>query len=104
MWTPQPDFVEQSSDDIWKATCLATKACLLLCFKDVVDFHRYFLRLSFVLILLGLVVPDVYSAEKTVVYKDDEKIERSGGKRSKEEIKNMVQQIRARREAGPRSA
>jgi FGGY-family pentulose kinase len=29
MWTPQPNFVEQSSEDIWEATCRATKGCLL---------------------------------------------------------------------------
>lgn len=30
MWKPQPDFVEQSSDDIWNACCTATKAALKL--------------------------------------------------------------------------
>ena len=29
MWTPQPNYVEQSSEDIWNATGLATRACLL---------------------------------------------------------------------------
>ena len=28
IWRPQPDFVEQSSEDIWKATAKATKQCL----------------------------------------------------------------------------
>jgi FGGY-family pentulose kinase len=28
IWKPQPDFVEQSSEDIWKATVKATKQCL----------------------------------------------------------------------------
>jgi FGGY-family pentulose kinase len=28
IWRPRPDFVEQSSEDIWKASCKATKACL----------------------------------------------------------------------------
>jgi ribulose kinase len=28
IWLPKPDFVEQSSEDIWKATCKATRACL----------------------------------------------------------------------------
>lgn len=28
IWSPKPDFVEQSSEDIWKATCKATRACL----------------------------------------------------------------------------
>lgn len=28
IWRPKPNFVEQSSEDIWKATCEATRACL----------------------------------------------------------------------------
>ena len=28
MWKPQPDHVEQSSDDIWRACCRATRAAL----------------------------------------------------------------------------
>ena len=28
IWRPRPDFVEQSSEDIWKATARATRACL----------------------------------------------------------------------------
>ncbi|MGQ9646915.1 MAG: FGGY-family carbohydrate kinase [Thermodesulfobacteriota bacterium] len=28
IWRPKPEFVEQSSEDIWKATCRAMKACL----------------------------------------------------------------------------
>src|SRR4030042_2083455 len=28
IWKPQPDFVEQSSEDIWKATVKAPKQCL----------------------------------------------------------------------------
>jgi len=28
IWRPKPDFVEQSSEDIWKATGTATRACL----------------------------------------------------------------------------
>jgi FGGY-family pentulose kinase len=28
MWKPKPDFVEQSSDNIWRACCTATKAAL----------------------------------------------------------------------------
>lgn len=28
IWRPKPDFVEQSSEDIWKATAKATKQCL----------------------------------------------------------------------------
>jgi FGGY-family pentulose kinase len=28
IWRPKPDFVEQSSEDIWKATGKATRACL----------------------------------------------------------------------------
>ncbi|RRJ96562.1 ribulokinase [Opitutaceae bacterium TAV4] len=28
MWKPQPDFVEQSSDDIWEACCTATREAL----------------------------------------------------------------------------
>ncbi len=28
MWKPQPDFVEQSSDDIWEACCAATREAL----------------------------------------------------------------------------
>ena len=28
IWRPKPDFVEQSSEDIWKATSTATRACL----------------------------------------------------------------------------
>jgi len=28
IWRPRPDFVEQSSEDIWKATTKATKRCL----------------------------------------------------------------------------
>jgi ribulose kinase len=30
MWKPQADFVEQSSDDIWKACCLSMRAALKL--------------------------------------------------------------------------
>jgi FGGY-family pentulose kinase len=30
MWKPQPDFVEQSSDNIWRACCSATKEALKL--------------------------------------------------------------------------
>jgi ribulose kinase len=30
MWKPQPDFVEQSSEDIWAACCAATKQALKL--------------------------------------------------------------------------
>jgi FGGY-family pentulose kinase len=28
VWRPRPDFVEQSSEDVWKATGLATRQCL----------------------------------------------------------------------------
>ncbi len=28
MWKPKPDFVEQSSDDIWRACCTAMKTAL----------------------------------------------------------------------------
>ncbi|MBW2122269.1 MAG: FGGY-family carbohydrate kinase, partial [Deltaproteobacteria bacterium] len=28
IWRPGPDMVEQSSEDIWRATCRATRACL----------------------------------------------------------------------------
>src|SRR5277367_5267445 len=28
MWKPKPDFVEQSSDDIWRACCLAVKEAM----------------------------------------------------------------------------
>jgi len=28
IWRPKPDFVEQSSEDIWRATCKATRSCL----------------------------------------------------------------------------
>jgi len=28
IWRPRPEFVEQSSEDIWKATCKAVRACL----------------------------------------------------------------------------
>jgi D-ribulokinase len=30
MWKPQPDFAEQSSEDIWAACCAATKQALKL--------------------------------------------------------------------------
>jgi ribulose kinase len=28
IWMPKPEYVEQSSEDIWKATCKAMRACL----------------------------------------------------------------------------
>src|SRR5689334_22737222 len=28
IWRPRPDFVEQSSDDIWRAICICTRAVL----------------------------------------------------------------------------
>jgi FGGY-family pentulose kinase len=28
IWRPRPEFVEQSSEDIWKSTCKASKVCL----------------------------------------------------------------------------
>src|SRR5689334_11463182 len=27
MWKPKPDYVEQSSDDIWRSVCKVTRSC-----------------------------------------------------------------------------
>ena len=71
----------------------------LLFFKNVVFHPRYLFQLLFVLIFLGSAVPGTHSADRAGIYKDGEKIERSGGKRTKEEINIIIQQMRARREA-----
>jgi len=60
-----------------------------------------FLILTILLIIsILLVVPCAYAVEGNEVDKDAGTTVSSGGKRTKEEIKSLIQQMRARREAG----
>ena len=36
IWEPQPDFYEQSSEDIWSACCTVVKVCnkMLICERE----------------------------------------------------------------------